>query len=386
MAGRGPDPQGTLLALTSSALLLPAYQGARADAPPEFTQLGLRYSKYQEDDTQGGKTFGGSSDRMEVDVAQFHLLAPVSADWSLALDVAWEDMSGASPWFVGASAAGDPRVIMSGASIEDTRTEVSVTTRYYYDRGNAGLNYTRSDEDDYESDAVALDTSFNSADGMTTYSAAVSASDDRIEPTQGAIPTNTLKDDKDIRSAWVGVTRIVSRRAVVRFGLGYTYRDGFLTDPYKLNDRRPGDRREWAASAGYRQFFVAADAALQVDYRYFDDDWGVASHTVDLGWHQNVGPRTAVVPFLRYYTQDEADFFANVVDPEDRYYADDYRLSAYGAISVGLRLRRDIGRWSLSLVGERYRADNSWGVYGGDESPGLVDFWRGSVGFDYRFQ
>jgi hypothetical protein len=72
-------------------------------------------------------------------------------------------MSGASPWFVGQSASGDPKVIMSGGSIADTRTEVSVTTRYYYDRGNAGLNYTRSSEDDYESDAIAFDASLNSA-------------------------------------------------------------------------------------------------------------------------------------------------------------------------------------------------------------------------------
>ena len=34
MAARKPDTHPTLLALTSSALLLPAYQGAKADAPP----------------------------------------------------------------------------------------------------------------------------------------------------------------------------------------------------------------------------------------------------------------------------------------------------------------------------------------------------------------
>ncbi len=271
MAGPRKDKPGPLAALTSSALLLPAYQGAQADAPPEFTELGLRYSKYQEDDTRGSRTFGGSSERMEVDIAQFHLMTPVGEDWAVALDVQWEDMSGASPWFVGASAEGDPKVIMSGASIEDTRTDVSVTTRYYYDRGNAGFNYSRSDEDDYESDAIALDGSFNSADGMTTYSAAISGSWDDIEPTQETIPTNTLKDEKDIYSAWVGVTRIVSRRALVRFGLSYTCRDGFLTDPYKGNDRRPDQRREWVVSGGYRHFFEGPRAALHVDYRYFDD-------------------------------------------------------------------------------------------------------------------
>ena len=384
MAERKPE-QSALLALTSSALMLPAYQHAHAESPPENAELGLRYSNYKEDDIASSKAFGGRSERMEVDVAQFHLLAPVADNWAVALDVGWEDMSGASPWFVGQSADGESKVVMSGASIEDTRTEVSVTTRYYYDRGSAGFNYTRSDEDDYESDAISVDGSLDSADGMTTYSAALSASADDITPTQGLIPTNTLEDEKDIRSAWVGVNRIVSKRAMLRFGLSYTYRDGFLTDPYKLRDQRPDTRREWTLQGGYRHYLVNTRSAIHLDYRYFDDDWGVAAHTVDFAWHQNVGERSALIPFLRYYTQDQADFFTNRVDFGDRYYADDYRLSAYGAISLGLRLRHDFGNWRLNLAAERYKSDNDWGIYGGEASPGLVDFWRTSIGLDYRF-
>ena len=220
MARRPEDRNATLLALTSSALLLPAYQGALADAQPEFTEVGMRYSKYNEDDITAKKAFGGS-ERYDIDVAQFHLLAPVADDWSFAMDVAWEDMSGASPWFVGESKSGDPKVIMSGASIEDTRTEVSGTTRYYFDRGNVGVNYTHSDEDDYESNAGGVDGAFNSADGLTTYSGALSVSHDDIDPTQGSVPTNTLHDSKDVTSAWAGVSRIISKRALVRFGLSY---------------------------------------------------------------------------------------------------------------------------------------------------------------------
>lgn len=386
MAIRPAEKHSTLLALTSSALLLPAYQAARADAPPEFVELGVRYSKYEEDNTQGSKTFGGSSQRYEVDAAQFHLLAPVADNWAVAVDVQWEDMSGASPWFVGESLGGGPKVIMSGASIEDTRTEVSVTTRYYYERGNAGLNYVRSDEDDYDSNAVALDGSLNSADGMTTYSAAISYSDDNIEPTQGSVPTNTLKADKDISSVFLGVSRIVSKNAIVRFGLSYTYRDGFLTDPYKFHDKRPGERNEWAVNTGYRQYFPWPNGALQADYRYFDDDWGVASHTLNLAWHQNLGHSTQVIPFLRYYSQGEANFFANIADLDKRYFADDYRLSSFGAVSAGLRVRYEMGNWAITAVGERYETDKSWGVYSGEESPALVDYWRYSFGLDYIFK
>ena len=386
MARRRDDGNTTLLALTSSALLLPAYQGALADAQPEFTEVGMRYGKYKEDDITAKKAFGGDSERYDIDVVQFHLLAPVADDWSFALDVAWEDMSGASPWFVGQVGNDPAKVIMSGASIEDTRTEVSGTTRYYFDRGNVGLNYTHSDEDDYESNAGGVDGAFNSADGLTTYSAALSYSDDDIDPTQGSVPTNTLHDSKDITSAWVGVSRIISKRALVRFGLSYTYRDGFLTDPYKYRDRRPDEREEWTLSAGYRHFFEAQNAALHVDYRYFDDDWDVASHTIDVAWQQNLAHDFRLTPFMRYYSQHEAEFFNNIANTDDRYFADDYRLSAFGAFSYGLRVQRGFGNWSVNADAERYKTDESWGVYSGDESPGLVDFWRYGIGLNYKFK
>jgi len=386
MATSNTKKNTTLLALTSSALMLPGYEGALADAAPAFAEMGVRYSKYEEDDSKNSNTFGASSERYDIDVAQFHLLAPVSNNWSIALDVQWEDMSGASPWFVGESTPGEPKIIMSGASIEDTRTDVSVTTRYYYDRGNAGFSYARSDEDDYKSDAISLDGAFNSADGMRTYSGALSASADDIEPTQGSVPTNTLKDHKDIRSAWIGVSQIISKRAIVRFGLGYTYREGFLTDPYKFRDKRPDERNEWTVSAGYRHFFVDANAAVHADYRYFDDDWGIESHTVEVAWHQDIGDHSRVIPFVRYYTQDQADFFANQANLNDTYFADDFRLSAFGALSGGLRVKHEIGNWSVNLTGERYESSESWGLYNGDESPALVDYWRYSIGLDYTFK
>ena len=70
MPTRPGEKHPALLALTSSALLLPAYQAARADAPPEFMEMGVRYSKYDEDRTQASKTFGGSSQRYDIDAGK----------------------------------------------------------------------------------------------------------------------------------------------------------------------------------------------------------------------------------------------------------------------------------------------------------------------------
>jgi hypothetical protein len=93
-----------------------------------------------------------------------------------------------------------------------------------------------------------------------------------------------------------------------------------------------------------------------------------------------------VTPFIRYYTQHEAEFFSNLQDVEARYFADDYRLAPFGAFSYGVRLSHELGNWSVNLDAERYRTDESWGVFSGEVSPGLVDFWRYGVGLNYVFK
>jgi hypothetical protein len=189
-----------------------------------------------------------------------------------------------------------------------------------------------------------------------------------------------------MRSAYLGVSQIISKRAIVQFGLSYTVLDGFLTDPYKLNDRRPDEHEQWAASIAYRQFLTGPGAALHLDYRLFNDDWGIDSHTLEASWHQRIHPRLRLVPFARYYSQSAADFFANSTDFSARYFSDDYRLSSFGAFTLGARLVTTVRDWEFSVVGERYRSDGSWSLYSGEESPALVDFWRFSLGVSYRFQ
>jgi hypothetical protein len=178
-----------LAALLSSAVLLPAYQSAQADAPPESSEIGFRYGKYQEDAVAGGDTLSGEkSGRYDIDVAQFNLIVPVGDSWSVGLTGQWESMSGASPWFSVYGADGQQKVILSGASIEDHRAEYGVEARYFHEEGNIGFNYVNSKEDDYHSDSIGADASLNSADGLRTYSLALSTSVDKITPTQGVAP------------------------------------------------------------------------------------------------------------------------------------------------------------------------------------------------------
>lgn len=382
-----PAPSPIMKRLSGPLLALPAYQTgtALADAPPAFTEVGLRYTHYSEDSIDQDAVIFGATDRYDIDVTQLWIEAPLGASWSVALDVQNDYQTGASPWFVGAQQNGEPGVIMSGASIQDNRVEVGVTTRYFWADGNAGFAVSHSDEDDYEATALAFDASWNTAEDARTWSTSFSSSRDKLNPTQGVIPVFITEEDLDTQSGYFGVSQILSRTAIARIGLSYTLSEGYLSDPYKFRDQRPDTHERLSLSAGYRRFLIDADASLQIDYRYYADSWGTDSHTVELAWAQNLRG-SLLTPYVRYYTQREADFFSVIADTETPHYADDYRLSSYGAVTLGARWAVALGEsWTLELEAERYMTDADWGVFDGDAAPALVDFWRGTVGVMWRF-
>ena len=380
-------PSPLLRRIGQSLAVLPAYQStpAYADAPPAFTEVGLRYSRYSEDSLDTDKLIFGSRDRYDIDVTQLWIEGPIGASWSVALDVQNDYQTGASPWFVGASQDGKAGVIMSGASIQDNRLEVGVTTRYFWADGNAGLKVSHSDEDDYEATSLAFDVSWNSEDNARTWTTSFSSSADTLTPTQGTIPVFIEREELDTQSMYFGVSQILSRTAIARIGLNYTYSEGYLSDPYKLRDQRPDTHERIALSTGYRQFFIAADASLQIDYRYYADSWGTDSHTLELGWAQN-SRLGLVTPYLRYYSQRQADFYQVIAATDTPHFADDYRLSSYGAVTAGARWSMSLSeQWTVQLEAERYVSKNSWGLYDGEEAPALVDFWRTSINVTWRF-
>lgn len=363
---------------------IPIYQNAHADAPPAFSEIGIRYSQYDEDALPESKLIFGSPSRYDIDVTQLWFETPVGGSWSVAMDIQNDSMSGASPWFVGTNVDGQPGVIMSGASIHDTRVEVGVTTRYFWADGNAGLNVSHSKEDDYEARSLSFDVAWNSDDNSRTWTASISSSNDTVEPVKQNIPVFVDREGLSTKSTYFGVSQVLSSTAIARIGLGYTVSKGYLSDPYKLNDSRPDTHDRIALSTGYRRYFIEQRGALQLDYRYYDDDWGTNSHTAEIAWHQDI-KQHSVKPYIRYYRQSRADFFQSVADMSQPFFADDYRLSAYDATTLGLHGFYQLGDWTFEAQVERYKTSASSGPNSIESAPALVNFWRGTIGISWRF-
>ena len=394
-------PSSALLALTGAALALPGIAGkAHAAAPVSEPVLSYHATRYSEANIDSDKHLGGDRERYEIDTHQLGFATAIGKQTDMQLDLMVESMSGASPWYVQPDANNKPVQAMSGASIKEDRVDLQSRFNHFVNSDTvASLLLGYSDEDDYSAANIGFEFEKTLAQQPLTVSAGIGYSDDELKPTQGSTPVSVTRADKDALSAFVGVGVTVNARTVVQTSISLNDQQGYLSDPYKLayvaslpqrlvSDSRPDDRRQWVSLTQLRHFVPAANAALHVNYRYFDDDWDIESHTLDLGWYQNVGNSWRIDTVVRYYSQTAAYFCAPYyLSPRaDGLASSDYRLSPYGALSLRLRAVKSLGPWQLSAQWEGYEAKASHSLKSVDvESPGLVEFTTFSIGFDRVF-
>ncbi|MCX7056903.1 MAG: DUF3570 domain-containing protein [Proteobacteria bacterium] len=182
-----------------------------------------------------------------------------------------------------------------------------------------------------------------------------------------------------------GVSQVVNKNDVFSTGFGFTRTTGFLANPYKFVtvfyvypeidtslpsgiynlgisplqlEKRPSLRNQFTWDTGYLHFFEKFNAAGRLHYSLFADNWGVRAHTVDAEWRQTLGSAWTLTPRLRYYTQSAANFYAPYFFSSDQtgansdlashVFSSDERLSAFGTLSPGVTLTRQLAK-GLSL-------------------------------------
>ncbi len=391
-----------LAALTTAAMTLPGISTmVKAGAVANEPKLSLQYTRYDEDSIPSGDAApeAGDRDRYEIDVAQIEFLYPINGQWQLTGGFVYDDMSGSSPWFVrptNADGTGDPLVVMSGATIDDTRYDFSLKADYFGEKFTISPSIGYSTEKDYKAVSGGVEVEYESPNKATSVKGGVAVSFDEIDPTQLAGVTRVNNEDKDNFSIFGGLTQVINKYTVIQTTLGVSHFDGFLSDPYKqvwvagsiLPDSRPGDRTQYTWATRLRRYSELLGSALHVDYRFYYDDWDVRSHTLDLGLYKVTESGWALDTSIRYYSQTQADFYEPFYRQAraDGEYSSDYRLSPYGSFVFRLGLSESIGEWTVKVAAERYISDKSYSVQSVDvENPALLDYTAVTFGADYSF-
>ena len=356
MTDRASDGDRSV-ALIAAALALPGIlpTNAHAQAAPDEGVVALRYYDYR--DWQPG------SSRMTVRSPTLYALLPLSDSATLEGSLTHDTMSGASPLFHNTLSGA------SGLGVTDYRNAGDFKYTKYFEGDALALGAAYSEERDYVSRAGSVEWRHWSDDRNRTYVMGVAAAHDRIDSSNG-LAVGKRRETFDVL---LGLTQVLDAQSVIESSITYSQGRGYYSDPYKPLDTRPDQRRIFAWLTRYNRYWPQLDATLRVAYRYLHDSFGDQSHSIEASWVQPLPHGFAVTPTLRYYTQSAADFYFDPPFPqgviEGQPYTADTRLSAFGAITAGVRVAKAIGiDVTIDVAFNFYRQRSDWRLGGGGSS------------------
>ena len=236
-----------------------------------------------------------------------------------------------------------------------------------------------SDEWDYFSLSVSGSFAKTSRDGNRQLSLAGQFFQDRVTLiTPIELRTNYLgatsgrsQYGTDTRQTYIltaTYSQVLSKRLQAAIGTELVSQNGLLSTPFHRvyfrdnPDLNPGStpgssfearfptaarienlpRARFKYPVSLRLNYYASDLVqVRGFYRFYNDNFGVTAHTLELELPVKVTPFFVLYPFYRLHTQTAADYFAPFAQHSvaDTYYTSDYDLSALMAHKAGLGLR-----------------------------------------------
>jgi hypothetical protein len=355
-------------AFVTAAMSLNTVQSAYAEAAPERGVVAFKYLNYQD--------WQPDQDRIGVNAFSIMGMVPIAGEWSISTSYTYDSVSGASPahhtWM------GDA---VSGASgSEETRHAGDLSITRYLSGGSVTAGTSYSSESDYVSRSYSLQGSLSSEDKNTTLTIGASYTNDTINPNN-----NVVEDEKkEIYAGLFGITRVLSKTDIMQVNFGLSKGEGYYDDPYKENDFRPDKRDIKTVMARWNHHFDGTDGTSRLSYRYYTDSFGIDAHTLGLEYVQPLSKGWTIIPSVRLHSQSAADFYLPVdpsspdiapfpANPGD-FSTSDQRLSAFGALTLGVKVEKQIAEdWTFDVKFEHYEQRADWCV-NGDGDPGLEPF------------
>ncbi len=197
----------------------------------------------------------------------------------------------------------------------------------------ASVSGAYSTEIDYLSYGSEASLTWDINTRLTTLVSGISVNWDTSKPI-GGIPTGFMpgsntdryrEDNKLIVDGMVGINQVINRRSYLQLNYGFGKASGYLSDPYKVISFVRGATGEPIGIRGYyfekrpdtrtqqniylRLVSHINDTTYQLAYRYYEDDWGIRSHTFHGKFTLSLTPKHVIEPTIRHYRQQAANFY-----------------------------------------------------------------------------
>lgn len=234
----------------------------------------------------------------------------------------------------------------SPTTIHDTRQQVSGGFSHSFGSLTWHAEYLYSHENDYLSNNISTGVEKELFDKNTTLSLGYALSLDDV----GRAHDENFSKSLTEQSAAASWTQILSPVLIAQLTYELGNSSGFQSSPYRFVPVRasldaapelwvmetdPDERwRNAIVIAANRA--IGESSAIQGDYRFYFDDWGITSHTIGARYFVHLTPELELRLRERFYTQTGATFYQDNYSSVQKYMTYDRELSPLWSETFGV--------------------------------------------------
>jgi len=212
-------------------------------------------------------------------------------------------------------------VVTTASPYTEERQQKSIGMDYLRGNTTMSISVTNSEESDFTSDSYSFSVSQGMFGDLTTLTLAYSLGKDEVRRSDD----DTFVREADRQFYSVGLTQIMTRNLIMGMNVETITDEGFLNNPYRTvryvdssnpigysyeAELYPNTRTSTAIGIKAR-YYLPYRAAIQGEYRFFTDTWGILSHTGAISYTHPWGAWTFTGKY-RHYTQGQADFYSDL--------------------------------------------------------------------------
>ncbi len=246
----------------------------------------------------------------------------------------------------------------SSASHADTRIypALSCTIENEAKGSSFGIGLSSSTEFDYQSFGGNISFSKKTKDKAGEFSIKLQAYLDNVRlitPVElrpgGEDDHNYGNSSRNTFEGSLSWSQIINDHFQVMFLADGVLQQGYLSLPFyrvyfddaSVHQEKLPDKR-LKIPLGFRaSYFLGDKFIIKAYYRFYTDDWGLNSHTVNIETPIKISPFLSVSPFYRFYNQTAIKYFAAYRQHtvQDTYYTSNYDLSTFNSNFFGAGIR-----------------------------------------------
>jgi Protein of unknown function (DUF3570) len=268
-------------------------------------------------------------------------------------------------------------VITTASPYKEERTQYGVGFEYLRGKVTYTASFSNSSENDYNADTANLAISQDMFGDLTTVSLYFTRGWDSVSRRGDA----TFSDKVDRRIYGIDVSQIATRNLILGLSFETITEEGFLNNPYRQvryvdpdaalgysyeAERYPRTRTGNAIAIRGR-WHLPYRAALEGDYRFYTDTWGIHGHTAEVSYTHPLDDEWTFDVHYRFYTQNTAEFYSDLYPGENfqNFLARDKELASMTSNTLGFGVAyafkpgriEFLGKASLNLRYDRIHFD-----------------------------